>query len=185
PPGPYDLAPASAAESAYACRFLRSDIASPASNTMTPRTVSATMIATTITTAWPLCERRSRARICSVLREHGGGRGDAQQVWRGAAQKRNQAVVAVDHSHDNLEAAFVLRVRVFGSPGAQVAWHRVAAQRASRRRAASGPGDVTKGTANTSIEIARMKKRSGKTSANSTSACPLFCDISIRSSSRM
>src|SRR5437868_6725530 len=114
PPGPYDLAPASAAESAYACRFLRSDIASPASNTMTPRTVSATMIATTITTAWPLCERRSRARICSVLREHGGGRGDAQQVWRGAAEKRNQAVVAVDHSHDNLEAAFVLRVRVFG-----------------------------------------------------------------------
>ena len=51
PPGPYERAPASAEASAYACRFRRSDIASPVSKTITPSTVREMIMATMMTTA--------------------------------------------------------------------------------------------------------------------------------------
>src|SRR5690348_13405823 len=109
-------------------------MARPASNTMTPSTVSATIMATTITTACPLCDRRLRAAlISSVLREHGCGRGDAKQVRRRAAEERHEAVVAVDHGDDDLEAALVARVGVLRRARAKVAGGGVAPERAARR----------------------------------------------------
>src|SRR5947209_2790308 len=99
---------------------------------MTPRTVRATMIATTITTAWPLWERRSARALISVLRGHGGGRRQPQQVRRGGAEERDEAVVAVDHGDDDLEAALVAGAPVLRPAGAEVARRRVPAERGAR-----------------------------------------------------
>src|SRR5260370_8230253 len=83
---------------------------------MVPRMVSAMSIAPTITIAWPLWDRLVRSFIflsASVLRDHRGGRGDPEQVGRGAAEERGERVVAIDDRHDDREAAPLLRTALF------------------------------------------------------------------------